>query len=205
MLRFKMLPNVSRFLIRWGVDKIIGSDLVAHKACNTYFGKDTELIAFSDPKDLVRNTGFPWWVVRRDHLHAGLVESAKQHGVSMIVDRRISKLDDSGEGVHLETTTGQTYHFDLVIGADGIRSFVRQTLFPGIVPKAPSRMAAYRAVLTYEKIYAAVPEARQYFGNSMDVFAGPRGFVLTVSTLGTTHPVHLHHSAKSSSSKLCLR
>lgn len=179
-----MFPNVSRLLIRWGVDKIIGSNLVAHEECNTYYGQDTELIAYSDPKDMVKNTGFPWWVVRRDHLHAGLVESAKQHGVNMIVDRRISKLDDSGETVHLETTTGQIYDFDLVIGADGIRSFVRQTLFPSMVPKAPSKMAAYRGVLTYEKIFAAVPEARQYLRNTMDVFAGPRGFILTYPISG---------------------
>lgn len=173
-----MFPNVSRLLIRWGLDKIIGSNLVVHGECNTYYGKDAKLIAYSDPKDMVRDAGFPWWVVRRDHPHAGLVESAKRPGVDMTVDQRIAKMDDSGEGVHLETTTGQCYDFDLVIGADGLESFVRQTLFPGMVPNAPSKMAACRGVITYEKIFATVPEARQYLRNSMDVFLGPRGFIL---------------------------
>jgi 2-polyprenyl-6-methoxyphenol hydroxylase-like FAD-dependent oxidoreductase len=50
----------------------------------------------------------------------------------------------SEEMVHLETTIGETCDFDLVIGADGVRSYVRQTLFPAIVHKAPSQMAAYR-------------------------------------------------------------
>lgn len=179
-----MFPNVSRLLVRWGVDKIIGDNLVLHEECNTYYGKDTELIAYSDPKDMAKNTGFPWWVVRRDHLHAGLVESAKQHGVNMIVDQRVAKLDDSGETTRLETNTGETYSFDLVIGADGIRSYVRQTLFPGVVPKAPSKMAAYRGVLPYSEIFAAVPQARQYLRNTMDVFAGPRGFILTYPISG---------------------
>lgn len=179
-----MFPNVSRLLIRWGVDKIIGDNLVAHEECNTYYGKDAELIAYSDPKDMLKNTGFPWWVVRRDHLHTGLVESAKQHGVNLIVDRRVSKIDDSGGKVYLETTTGQSYTFDLVLGADGIRSFVRQTLFPDVMPKAPSKMAAYRGVLTYEEIFAAVPSARAILRNTMDVFLGPRGFILTYPISG---------------------
>ena len=184
LLSEQVFPNISRFLIRWGVDKIIGSNLVAHEECNTYYGRDAELIAYSDPKRLVKNTGFPCWLVRRDHLHAGLVESAKQHGVNMIVDTRISKIDDSAEGVHLETTTGQTYDFDLVIGADCIKSFVRQTLFPGVVPKAPSKQAAYRGVLTYEEIFAEVPEARTYLRNTMDIFLGPRGYILTYPMSG---------------------
>jgi salicylate hydroxylase len=54
-----MFPYVSHLLIRWGVDKIIGENLVAHEECNTYYGKDAELIAYSDPKDMFKNTGFP--------------------------------------------------------------------------------------------------------------------------------------------------
>lgn len=55
-----MLPNVSRFLIRWGVDQIIGDDLVEHDECCTYAGPEPTLVARSDPKLMAKQTGFPW-------------------------------------------------------------------------------------------------------------------------------------------------
>lgn len=57
-----MIPNVSRFLVRWGVDKIIGDNLVAVDEFNTYSGPDATLIARTDPKITVRSAGFPWYV-----------------------------------------------------------------------------------------------------------------------------------------------
>jgi salicylate hydroxylase len=56
----QVLPNVSRFLIRWGADKIIGDDLIAVDEINTW-GADNNLISCFDPKDGVKYTGFPHW------------------------------------------------------------------------------------------------------------------------------------------------
>lgn len=119
------------------------------------------------------------WVVRRDHLHAGLATAARNHGVNVLLGTRVKDLDDSvGSGVDVRTTDGKVYHFDLVVGADGIKSVVRNQFFPEVVPQAPSRVAAYRGVLTYEKIYKEIPEADQFFGKSMSVWIGKNGYVL---------------------------
>lgn len=124
------------------------------------------------------------WVVRRDHLHYGLAESARRHGVKIVVGARVSEMQDSADGVHLQTTGGDQYSFDMVIGADGIRSFIRSQLLPGVVPKAPSKIAAYRGVLSYKQILDEIPEARAYLGNNMDVWAGPNGYILTYPISG---------------------
>lgn len=58
----QMFPNVSRLLIRWGVDEIIGDDLIAVDEINTW-GADGSLIGHLDPKVAARNTGFPHWLV----------------------------------------------------------------------------------------------------------------------------------------------
>ena len=179
-----MLPNVSRFLIRWGVDKIIGDDLVPFKECNTRWGPDATLIEHSDTTAVVRNTGFPWWVVRRDHLHAGLAESAKRHGCKLIVNARVSQIHDSGPSVAVSTENGASYTFDLALGADGIRSVTRAHLFPGVTAKATSKVAAYRGVLSYSAIYAAAPEARGLLSAGGDVWTGPRGYILTYPISG---------------------
>ncbi len=55
-----MVPNVSRLLMRWGVDTIIGSNLVLHDGVNTYYGPEGRLVARMDPKALAKASGFPW-------------------------------------------------------------------------------------------------------------------------------------------------
>ena len=124
-------------------------------------------------------------MVRRDHLHAGLSQSATQHGARLVVGARVCHIDDSGEQeVVVKTERGDEYVFDLLIGADGLRSTVRKHLFPNIMPQATSKVAAYRGVLSYERIYTAVPEARAYFRNDMDVWAAANSYVLTYPISG---------------------
>ncbi|KAH8816621.1 hypothetical protein F5884DRAFT_698138 [Xylogone sp. PMI_703] len=180
----QVFPNISRFLIRWGVDKIIGDNLVTHEECNTYAGPNATLVAHSQATDLSKSAGFPWWVVRRDHLHFGLTDSAKEHGVKVLVNSRVIEMDDSGSEVVLRTIDGETHKFDLVIGADGIKSFIRGQLMPDVTPKAPSKVAAYRGVLSYEQIFTEIPEARAYLRNTMDVWIGPNGYILTYPISG---------------------
>jgi salicylate hydroxylase len=56
----QMFSNVSRLLIRWDVDKIIGDDLIAVDEINTW-GLDDELIGRFDPAVGRRLSGFPHW------------------------------------------------------------------------------------------------------------------------------------------------
>lgn len=56
----QMFSNVSRLLIRWDVDKIIGDDLIFLDQVNTW-GLDDELIGTFDPKLGKKLSGFPHW------------------------------------------------------------------------------------------------------------------------------------------------
>jgi len=56
----QMFSNVSRLLIRWDVDKIIGENLIAVDEINTW-GLDDKLIARFDPKVGRKVSGFPHW------------------------------------------------------------------------------------------------------------------------------------------------
>jgi len=117
-------------------------------------------------------------VVRRDHLHAGLTESARRHGVDLRVASRVVSFDDSGSSVKVVTTDGAEYDFDLLIGSDGIKSTIRQSLFPNVQLHAASTVAAFRGILSYDEVFAKVPEARTLLRNTADAWIGPNGYIL---------------------------
>jgi len=117
-------------------------------------------------------------VVRRDHLHGGLTESARRHGVALHVASRVKSFDDSGSSVKVVTTNGEEYEFDLLIGSDGIKSTIRQSLYPNAQPHAASTVAAFRGILSYDEVFAQVPEARMLLRNTADAWIGPNGYIL---------------------------
>lgn len=98
--------------------------------------------------------------------------------MDLVVGSRVDKLEYTEESVKVTTTQGVHHEFDLLIGSDGIKSFVRQTLFPEVVPKAASTVAAFRGILSYEEVFAKVPDARQFLRNTMDGLIGPNGYIL---------------------------
>ncbi|KAK5265935.1 hypothetical protein LTR96_008836 [Exophiala xenobiotica] len=179
----QIFPNVSRYLIRWGVDEIIGDDLVEVDEVRTW-GLNGEVVTRVDSKRVKRICGFPHYIARRDHFHAGLTESATRHGVNIIVGARVNSLEYSPDSVTVTTTKADSYRFDLLVGADGIRSFVRQQLFPKVTPRAPSKVAAYRGVLTREEILTKAPEAKSVLTNTMDMWTGPNGYIMTYPLSG---------------------
>ncbi|OAL37583.1 hypothetical protein AYO20_03090 [Fonsecaea nubica] len=179
----QIFPNVSRYLIRWGVDEIIGENLVQVDEVRTW-GVNGKVVTRVDPKRVHKFTGFPHLIARRDHLHAGLTESARRHGVEIIVGARVQKLEYTEKSATVTTTNGDSYTFDIVVGCDGIKSTIRQHLFPEVKPRAPSKVAAYRGVLTYEEIKSKAPEAASILTNTMDMWTGPNGYIMTYPLSG---------------------
>lgn len=111
-------------------------------------------------------------------MHCGLAEGARRHGVEIVTGARVEKIEYDQSPVRLTTAAGKTYTFDLLIGSDGLKSIVRRTLFPEVVPRAPTNNAAYRSVIPYEELWQNVPESRE-FGNNIDVWSIEKGYVIT--------------------------
>lgn len=143
---------MSRLLIRYGVDKVIGDDLVKIKELNMR-RKDGTKVGYTLIKRVEETLGFPWWLVHRHHLHNGLVEIARKNGVKLVINSRVSELKQQANGeVSVTTQLGKSFTFDLVIGSDGVQSIVRRTLFPEVTPRPPSGNCAYRAIVPYDEI-----------------------------------------------------
>lgn len=96
----------------------------------------------------------------------------------MILGARVIAVYHNTDGVQVTSSSGKSYKFDFLVGADGVNSVVRQSLFPDLSPRAVSQIAAYRGVVDYEEVYAAIPEARSILRNTIDAYVGPDGYVL---------------------------
>lgn len=121
--------------------------------------------------------------MHRHHLHLGLSEGARRHGVKIFTSSRVASVEYEKSPVRVRTEAGAEYTFDLLIGSDGLKSVVRSILFPDVRPRAATNNAAYRAVLPYEEVWKKVPEARE-IGNSIDVWSVENGYVITYPISG---------------------
>jgi len=148
--------------------------------------KDGTPIGYTKIQRIEDTLGYPWWLVHRHHLHSGLVEMARQNGVHIVIDSRVAKLQQQSKAkVSVVTARGKLYTFDLVIGADGVQSIVRRTLFPDVKPSPPTGNCAYRAIVPYGEVRAD-PLTRELVedkdGNlikTMEVWMAPTGYIIS--------------------------
>lgn len=173
-----MTPNVSVLLQRWGVDKVIGDNLVQFEELNMR-RKDGTPVGYTKIDTIERDLQRPWWVVHRAHLHEGLAAIASKAGATIKIDSRVVHLDYEAEKALVTTHKGQKYAFDLCVGADGINSVVRQTLFPDVRPEPPTTNCAYRAIVPYEQIRKD-PVAREIIEKlTMEVWMAHNSYIIT--------------------------
>ena len=171
--------------MRYGVDEAIGNNLVRFRELNLR-RKDGTKIGHTPVKRVEETLGYPWWLVHRHHLHNGLVEVARNNGVTIMIQSRVAELEQQQDGrVSVTTNKGKKYSFDLVVGSDGVTSVVRRTLFPDVKPRPPTANCAFRAIVPYEEVRKD-PETRELVedkgGNlisTMEVWMAPTGYVIS--------------------------
>jgi salicylate hydroxylase len=189
-----MTPNVSVLLQRWGVDKVIGDNLVQFEELNMR-RKDGTRVGHTKIATIEESLGRPWWVVHRAHLHEGLADVARKLGAKIIIDAAVTKVEyQSSQKASVETYKGDKYSFDLLIGADGINSVTRKTLFPEIAPEPPTTNCAYRAMVPYEQIRKD-PVAKELVEKlTMEVWMAENAYIITYPiNAGTMFNLVLSH------------
>lgn len=175
----QMTPNVSILLQRWGVDTVIGRDLVQFEELNMR-RKDGTLVGHTKIATIESSLGRPWWVVHRAHLHKGLATVAHSLGVKIIIDSEITFIDyKTADRVTVENYKHEKFVFDLVVGADGINSITRKTLFPHVHPEPPTTNCAYRAIVPYDQIRKDHIAKELIEKKTMEVWMADNAYIIT--------------------------
>ena len=106
--------------------------------------------------------GLPYYHVHRADLHGLLVsayESVSEEGVHL--NAECVGVEERADGVEVSFADGRTAFGDVVIGADGIHSKVRETLFGPDNPRFTG-MVAFRGTVPLERIPEGLIERKGY-------------------------------------------
>jgi len=148
-------PNGIRVLFELGLEKDIRA------VCFEPEGKEIRLWNTGDSwklfdlgTDSQARYGFPYLTLHRNDLHQILVRAVEAASPGSVrLDHRFVALSQTGSGVTLAFDNKPSASFDVVIGADGVHSRMRELLF-GSGPATFTGIVAWRGVIPV----AALPE-----------------------------------------------
>ncbi|KQT55214.1 MULTISPECIES: FAD-dependent monooxygenase [unclassified Aureimonas] len=145
-----MGPNVMKIFRRMGIEQAV-ADLGSKP--DFWMSRDGETGEYLSRIPLgdfaVREYGAPYVTIHRGDLHA--LQIAALDPGTLHFDKRLTAIEDDGAGVDLSFADGTRHRADIVIGADGINSRLREVL---LGPEKPnySGWVAHRALIRGEDL-----------------------------------------------------
>jgi len=102
----------------------------------------------------VQRYGAPYYLLHRGDLHELLQRRVEATAIQL--GSRLVSLTEHHDGVELRFDDGSTVRADIVVGADGVHSTVRESLFETAEPSFTGKVA-YRAVFPVELVTGGLP------------------------------------------------
>ncbi|KAJ6591235.1 hypothetical protein DFH09DRAFT_1139071 [Mycena vulgaris] len=138
-------PNLSRLLIRWGLgDQLrqasVKPQSITFRRYNT--GHRVGWTKWGENMD--RDYGAPYCHVHRADLLDMLFKLASPY-MTLLLNSRVVSLDPNLGQVTLES--GETFRADVILGADGVKSMIREVVVGRPDKPIPTGDAAYRAII----------------------------------------------------------
>jgi len=148
-------PNASRALIAIGLGEKIAAVGTCSPGIYTRNMQTGEFIEFNDRRKNAERFGAPYYSFHRADL-LGALASGLDHRL-IHLDHRLVGLEERGDGVTLAFANGAKVEAEFVIGADGVRSVIRQALYGSDNPTYTGQMV-WRALLNASDVPREVLE-----------------------------------------------
>ncbi|WP_296449312.1 FAD-dependent monooxygenase [Rhodoferax sp. UBA5149] len=141
-------PNVVNVLHGWGLKEALAGVAAFPQRLQVRSAMSgAELGVLRLGEAAVARYGSPYATVHRADLHGLLLAALKPHGgVQLHVGSEVERFAQHDEGVALHTVDGREARGELLVGADGLWSQVRQQLLNDGAPRATGHLA-YRAMV----------------------------------------------------------
>lgn len=149
----QLAPNALSALDRLGVLDAVMKDAVFPQRkvyIDAVTGKTIGTIDLGE--DFVARYGYPYIVTHRADLHSALLQGCLNSG-NVVVEssREVLSAENQADGtVLVSTANGSQYRANAVIGADGVRSRLRDAIIGDEL--VPSRYVAYRGTVPIEAV-----------------------------------------------------
>ena len=98
--------------------------------------------------------GAPWWVIHRADYQRTLLEEAARLGTQFRLNALVTDVDFSDQNPNVTMAGGEKVYADVIVGADGLRSTMRERVLGRPDPPVETGDLAYRATIPVEKIVA---------------------------------------------------
>ncbi len=144
-------PNAFHVFDALGVGKLVKKDAVFIERILMMDGVSGEKV-IDIPIDarFRRHFGNPYAVTHRADIHGALLEGCRSSGlVELRTDSKVTRFHNDADGVAVELAGGARIAAAALVGADGLRSAVREQIVGDGEPPASGHMC-YRAVLTID-------------------------------------------------------
>jgi salicylate hydroxylase len=182
----QLAPNGTRVLFALGLEGEVRRDGVetGDKVVRLWSTGQTWSLFDPTVATPTERFGSPMYLMHRGDLHAMLVEAVRRRKPDAIRTKsRVVDLDHDDRRVRLLLEDGREVAADILVGADGLHSRVRQKLFGPAQPKFTGIMA-WRGLASVERLPAHLrrPMATQWLGPNGHVTCYPvhRGKLLNV-------------------------
>ncbi|KAJ7093875.1 hypothetical protein B0H15DRAFT_938310 [Mycena belliarum] len=138
-------PNLSRLLVRWGLGDELRKASVKPQSITFRRYKTGQRVGWTPwGENMDRDYGAPYYHVHRADLLNMLFKLATPY-MTLFLNSRVASVDPNLGQVTLES--GRTFHGDVILGADGVKSMVRELVVGHPDKPIPTGDAAYRAII----------------------------------------------------------
>lgn len=162
----QLSPNSTRVLHHLGLEPALRACAVLPRVSQFRHWQSGRVIAQAPLGDEVRKRyGFPYYHIHRQDLLEVLQEAASANpSVEMVKGAAVADFSESASGVCIEVGA-KAYAADVLIGADGIHSMVRERLF-GADPATFTGNVAWRMLVPGDQLPASfvLPMASVWWG-----------------------------------------
>jgi len=171
----QILPNSSRVLQSWGMREMLDKYSTKPKQVNMLGWKGNVISVMDFKESAAKYPGTFYWDFHRANLHNCLLERAVQLGAKVKVNARVQdvQVHSRGDKATVVLHNDERHTADLVIGADGINSHLREIMLGREDPPVLTGDLAYRLLLSTKDMLKDLELAPLVTNPQVNYWLGP--------------------------------